>query len=64
MYYKHKQISAARYGACKMAMNLKQSRRQAGSTALATNVQPGCQLATTYMYVKLTSNTHASQMKT
>lgn len=49
-------------------MNPGQSRRRAdfiGSIDLATNVQTGCQLATTYAYVKLTSNAHwAPQMKT
>lgn len=41
-----------------MAMNREQSRRQAGFIGLATNAQTGCQLATTYMYVNLTSDTH------
>lgn len=44
-----------------MAKNPGQSRRQAGFTGsigLATDVQTGCQLATTYVYVKLTSNAH------
>lgn len=44
-----------------MALNCEWNRRQAcliGSIGLATNVQTGCQLVTTYTPVKLTSNTH------